>query len=216
MVANILDLVMHFSIQLAGVLLVGLLLVGLILSLERLYFLHRGKIKPESLLSGLENLLQRDRPLEALTICEQTPGALARVLKRMLLLRNSPAEKIQQEYLLQASWEVQIMERRLRSVGMLAKLLPLLGFLGTAIALLRAFWQFGALTPYASLQQFSNDFTAAFAFSIMGIGGGIVLQLAYHFLYGRLQSSIRDLESAARQLFCQLTVGHSSEIVSHG
>ena len=57
----------------------GLLAVfGLLFFTERLIFLHKGRVQPKRFVRGIENLLKASRHEEALSVCEQTPCAVAR------------------------------------------------------------------------------------------------------------------------------------------
>lgn len=181
-----------------------LFFAGLFLSLERLFFLHRSRLRAESLTAGVINLLEKKRLTEALAICEQTPGSLARVLKRMLFLRDRPKDLIEAEYGLQIQWETNLMERRFGSIAMITKILPSLGFLGTISAIARGLWKVNNFGPYSSVDCFYGDVVTALAISTFAIGSNIFFNLFYHFLFGRLKSSVQDLESSSRQLFCHL------------
>ena len=55
--------------------------IGFILFIERALYLHKGQIGTEDFLNGIRNLLVKKRHVEALTLCEETPGPLAKVVK---------------------------------------------------------------------------------------------------------------------------------------
>lgn len=209
--SSFLVLLLNFSFRFVVALMVVLLLIGFLLSIERLFFLHRTRTRPDALLNGIQNLLQKGRFQEALTICEQTPGALARIFKRLLISKGAPRETLENEYLLQAEWEIQGLEKRFSSIAMIAKMLPILGFIGTSIALLQGFGNLFAWKPYATISEFSVFFVNAFSVTLLGFLGNILLNLFYHFLYGRLRSLTRDIEMYARELFCFLAPFSASE-----
>ncbi|NBX58868.1 MAG: MotA/TolQ/ExbB proton channel family protein, partial [Opitutaceae bacterium] len=61
-----------------------LLLLGLVAAvifIERTLLLHRAQIRSTEFLSGIKNLLQKNRLMEALTLCEETPGPVAKLIK---------------------------------------------------------------------------------------------------------------------------------------
>ncbi len=62
-------------------LLVLLGLVAVVIFIERTLFLHRAQIRSTEFLNGIKNLLQKDRLMEALTLCEETPGPVAKLVK---------------------------------------------------------------------------------------------------------------------------------------
>jgi biopolymer transport protein ExbB/TolQ len=101
---------------------------------------------------------------------------------------------------------VRTLERHLGSIALLAKLLPLLGCLGTATELANGFLPLGRLASYPSVATFSPVLLSAFAAALLGICGGIVLQLSHHLLHGRLRSCVREIYSGARELYCECLV----------
>ncbi|MEY2881613.1 MAG: hypothetical protein RLZZ15_3993, partial [Verrucomicrobiota bacterium] len=52
----------------------------LVLVIERALFLHRGQIKRKEFVDGIKNILAKRRLVEALTVCEETPGPVAAVV----------------------------------------------------------------------------------------------------------------------------------------
>jgi biopolymer transport protein ExbB len=197
------EVCLRVSANLAAVLLPLLLLVGCLLSVERLFFFHRSRLRPELLLLGLQNLLAEGRRKEALALCEETPGPLARVLKRMLLVSDQPLERVEGEYRRQEEWEVQVLERRMGSIALIARTLPLVGFLGTSCALFLGFFRGERLDALASASAFADVVSGAFSSALLGIAGGLAMNLAYHILHGRLRSCVREIHSGAREFFCE-------------
>jgi biopolymer transport protein ExbB/TolQ len=184
--------ILQFSLRFVDVLLPLLLLMGAALSVKRLFFFHRLLLGSELLRDGLKNLVVEGRTIEAIVLCEQTPGSLARVLKQLLLGKKgegAPAGKKQMEL------EVQLWEQHMASIAFLAKLLPLLGCLGTSLALAIGFSPSGQAAAYPSVTAFASAYGHALAAAIIGLSGGVFLQLSYHFLYGRLAEASRKLNS---------------------
>ena len=52
-------------------------LAVVVIFVERLLYLHRGQIRSGEFVSGIKNLLAKGRLMEALTLCEETPGPVA-------------------------------------------------------------------------------------------------------------------------------------------
>ena len=74
-----------------------LLVIGficLVLVIERTLFLHRGQIKSTEFISGIKNILAKRRIVEALTVCEETPGPVAAVVRAALLHADDDGDKM--------------------------------------------------------------------------------------------------------------------------
>jgi biopolymer transport protein ExbB/TolQ len=134
-----------------------------------------------------------------MALCEQTPGSLPRILGRILVLENRDRKTLEEECQLQLDRELPAWERYLGSLALIAKLLPLLGFLGTTVALMAAFLGDGGLLAYPSTALFEKNFITAFSLAIGGIGGGILMNLSYHILHGQLRRQMGELELELRQ-----------------
>src|SRR3954463_4065803 len=100
-----------------------LVLVGIIalaIFIERALFLHRGQIRSTEFLNGIKNLLQKDRLMEALTLCEETPGPVAAVIKAGL--RHAADDEPAMRFAVQeaALAELPVLERRISALAAVA------------------------------------------------------------------------------------------------
>ena len=116
-------------------------LISFIIVLERALFLHRGQIRPVEFIAGIKNLLEKRRLIEALTVCEDTPGPVGAVVKAGLLNYDQTESRIRGVMQSAALVEIPDLERRIGTLAALARICPLLGLLGTVIGLMKAFLQ---------------------------------------------------------------------------
>src|SRR3954465_1214742 len=92
-----------------------LLVLGILcfmLFLERTLYLHRGHIRSPAFISGLKNILAKRRTVEALTVCEETPGPIAAVAKAALLHADDDADTMRFHVQEAAVVELPVLERR--------------------------------------------------------------------------------------------------------
>ena len=76
------DQIQYFFFTQGGVSTYPLAALGImsaVIFLERVFFLHKSHIGVEDFVSGIKNLVNKDRHLEALTLCEETPGPIPRI-----------------------------------------------------------------------------------------------------------------------------------------
>jgi biopolymer transport protein ExbB len=167
-------------------------LLGFVIFIERSLYLHKGQIGTEDFLSGIKNLVRKKRLVEALTLCEDTPGPMARIVKSALLHYGESRESIRSAIQSAAIVEIPTLERRIGTIAALARVAPLLGFLGTIIAALQALY---------SLESFNGDsgvlsrlLAQALITSASGLAIAVMAMLAYHFLSGRVRALVHDFE----------------------
>src|SRR4051812_49255638 len=114
-------------------------LLGLMLVIERTLYLHRGQIRAREFVEGLKNILAKRRLVEALTVCEETPGPVAAVVKTALLHADDSADVMRFHVQATAVIELPAIERRLGSIAAIAQVAPLVGLLGTLLGFITTF-----------------------------------------------------------------------------
>lgn len=180
-----------------------LVLVGLIalaIFVERALFLHRGQIGSTEFLNGIKNLLQKDRLMEALTLCEETPGPVAAVVKAGL--RHATDEEQAMRFAIQeaALVELPVLERRISSLAAIAQIAPLLGLLGSLLGMIKTFWLFEQGGSYATSQVLAFGMWQALLTAAASLVVAIPAHLGRHFLGGRVRALVHDMEWVGNEL----------------
>ena len=180
-----------------GVLL-ALGLLFLVLFIERTLYLRRGQIRSTAFMSGIKNILDKRRLVEAITVCEETPGPVAAVVKAALLHADDDADAMRFHVQEAAVVELPALERRLGAIAAIGQVAPLVGLLGTILGWITTFF------------AFQKDYMAASALShgmwqaLLSTAGGLMLaipaHLGYHFLSGRVRAIVRDMEWAGNDI----------------
>lgn len=178
--------------------LLALGLLALVVFIERTLYLHRGQIRSTAFIGGIKNILAKRRIVEALTVCEETPGPVAAVVKAALLHAGDEADTMRFHVQEAALVELPALERRLGSLAAIAQVAPLVGLLGTVL---------GMATTFLA---FEKDYMAASALSrglwqaLLSTAGSLMLaipaHLAHHFLAGRVRAIVRDVEWAGNEM----------------
>ncbi|MGF1450087.1 MAG: MotA/TolQ/ExbB proton channel family protein [Opitutales bacterium] len=174
--------------------------VGFVIFLERTLFLHRGQIRSQTFLVGIKNLTRKGRLNEALTLCEETPGPVAYVTKAALLHHEDDEAGLRSAIQAAALVEIPILERRVGTLGAIATVAPLIGLLGTVVAILGAFQQLHSSEAYAATAAFSGQAAQALITTAAGLAIAVMAHLAQHFLSGRVRALVHDMEWVGNDL----------------
>jgi biopolymer transport protein ExbB len=180
--------------------LAGLALLGLTLFIERVLFLHRMQIRAKAFLDGIKNALGKRRLVEALTLCEETPGPVATVVKAALLQAGAEADKMRFHVQEAAVVELPALERRLGAIAAIAQVAPMVGLLGTVLGMVTTFRAFEESGNFA----LAGALSAGLWQSLLATAGSLMLaipaHLAHHFLSGRVRALVRDVEWSANEI----------------
>ena len=188
-------------------------LLGFILFIERSLFLHKGQIGTQDFLSGIKNLVRKKRLVEALTLCEDTPGPMARIMKSALLNYGKSRETIRSAIQSAAIVEIPTLERRIGTIAALARVAPLLGFLGTLIAALQALYLLESFNGDSGV--LSRLLAEALITSASGLAISVMAMLAYHFLSGRVRALVHDFEWVGHDIHEFLSTQSDAEESTH-
>lgn len=184
--------------MMAVVLLMAVIL--LVLCIERTLFLHRAQIRSKPFLDGIKNTLEKRRLTEAVTLCEETPGPVAAVIKAALVHASEDAEKLRFFVQEAAVVEVPALERRLGAIAAVGQVAPLVGLLGTILGLITTFNAFMHGGQYATANALASGLWQALLVTAGSLLVAIPAHLAYHFLNGRVRSMVRDVEWAGNEI----------------
>jgi len=206
--------VLHLSIfSRGGPMMVVLLLMGVlafVFFLERVIYLHRGQIKANAFLNGIKNTLAKRRLVEALTLCEETPGPVASVVKAALLHASDDAQTMRFHVQEAALVEIPALERRIGSIAAIAQVAPLVGLLGTVLGMATTFIAFEKGGDYATPHALSLGLWQALVCTVGGLMLAIPAHLAYHFLTSRVRALVRDIEWSGNEIMRYLLSEYSS------
>jgi biopolymer transport protein ExbB len=187
-------------------------LLALVLFIERTLFLHRGQIRSTAFINGIKNILAKHRIVEALTVCEETPGPVAAVVKAALLHADDSADVMRFHVQEAAVVELPALERRLSSIAAIAQVAPLVGLLGTVLGMITTFLAFEKGGSYAT----ANALSAGMWQALLSVAGGLMLaipaHLAHHFLSGRVRAIVRDVEWSGNEIMKYLQTDYRSSL----
>jgi biopolymer transport protein ExbB len=175
-------------------------LMGVVVFVERALYLHRGQIAAKSFLDGIKNILAKRRLVEALTVCEETPGPVAAVVKAALLHADDSAESMRFHVQEAAIIELPAIERRLGAIGAVAQVAPMVGLLGTVLGMATTFLAFEKGGDYATASALSGGMWQALLATAGSLLLAIPAHLAHHFLNGRVRALVRDVEWSGNEI----------------
>jgi biopolymer transport protein ExbB len=174
--------------------------VALVVFIERVLFCHRSQINSAEFLNGVRNVLKRDNVVEAISICDATPGPVARLFKTAILNRDRGRDRVREALEEAGLTEVPLLEERLNLLATIAQIAPLLGLLGTIIGFIRIFTKLQAEGLYAHISTLSGGIWEALICAAAGIAVAIPIHAGYNYLVSRINKIVLDMERSAGEI----------------
>jgi biopolymer transport protein ExbB len=172
-----------------------------VLFLERVFHFHRAHIKPDDFLNGIYTIVNRGNMTEAVSICDQTPGPVAHMVRTALLHSDEPPEMLKPTIAKAGLGEVPRLEKNLGGLLTIAQVTPLLGLMGTVIGLIRVFLIMEQNAPMAEIGDLSAGIWQALVTTAVGICIAIPAFAAYNFLLSRVEYLTLNMEYAAEEIY---------------
>jgi biopolymer transport protein ExbB len=174
--------------------------VALAVFFERLLQYHRDQINSTQFLNGIRNVLKRDNIVEALAICDATPGPIPRLVKTAILNREKGREAVREALEDAGAWEVPRMEEKLNLLGTIAQIAPLLGLLGTVLGFMTVFRIVHEEGLNAHMADLSDGIWRALICTAAGLAVSIPSYAGYNYLVGRVNTIVLDMEQVSSEI----------------
>lgn len=173
---------------------------ALVVFIERLLHYHRAQINSTEFLNGVRNVLKRDNVVEALSICEATPGPVARLVKTAILSRDKGRDRVREALEEAGLVEVPRLEEKLNVVATVAQIAPIMGLLGTVMGFIKIFMVMEAQGPNVPMNAVSGGVWEALLSTGAGLAVAIPAYVGYNYLVSRVNSIVLDMEKASTEI----------------
>jgi len=180
-------------------------MVATVVFLERLFHFHRAQIKSADFLKGIFNILQRKNIVEAVSICEETPGPVAFIVKTAILHHEDDDREMGRAIQEAGLAEIPRLEKNMGLLATMAHVTPLLGLLGTVLGMMKILLVMQQNTPLVQAGDLAMGMWEALVSTAAGLAVAIPAYIAYNFLVGRIESIVLDMERASSEIMAFLS-----------
>jgi biopolymer transport protein ExbB len=174
--------------------------VAVVVFVERLLHYHRAQINSSEFLNGVRNVLKRDNVVEAISICDATPGPVARLVKVAILNRETGREGVREALEEAGLLEVPRLEDKLNLLATIAQIAPIMGLLGTVLGFMTVFSDLQAQGLNAHSPRLAGGVWEALVCTAFGLAIAIPSYAGYNYLVSRVNSIVLDMEKASTEI----------------
>src|SRR5438876_7149432 len=154
--------------------------IAIVVFIERFLHFHRAQINSIEFLNGVRNVLKRDNVVEALSICDATPGPVARLVKVAILNREKGREGVREALEEAGLVEVPPLEDKLNLLATIAQITPLMGLLGTVLGFIKLFTALQTKTTVPTMQDLSGGIWEGLICTATGLAVAIPCYAGYN------------------------------------
>ena len=176
-------------------------LIAMFIFFKKTFQFHREEVNVRELVRGLENVLRRNGFVEAISLCDNTPGPAARVLSSAILAYERKDEDLKQAIDDACLEELPKLEKNIDILGTIGFISPLLGLLGTVLGMMETFQ---TVNVTSSMALSSTELAGSIRMALITTAGGLAVAIpcyvAYNYLISRVNAITLDMEKAASEI----------------
>jgi len=180
-------------------------IVALAITIERFFSLRRATIDTREFMDAMRTVLRQNRIQEAVGICDETDGPIARITKAGLLKHKRSKEDIREAIEDAGHLEIPRLERYLSALATCANVAPLLGLLGTVAGMIRAFAQIQHKQGQVNPSDLAEGISNALVTTAAGLTIAIPTLVVYNYFVSRVDNMIVEMEISSSELVELLT-----------
>jgi biopolymer transport protein ExbB len=157
-------------------------ILALYIFLERYFFIKRSSKETPNFLENIKDFVQDGKIQTAVDYCKTIDSPEARMIEKGLARVGRPISDISNAMQNQGQLEVSKLEKNLNILASASGAAPMLGFLGTVVGMIMAFFEISNVTGAVSPKLLASGIYTAMATTAVGLFVGIPAYFFYNIL----------------------------------
>ncbi|MDR1698731.1 MAG: MotA/TolQ/ExbB proton channel family protein [Prevotellaceae bacterium] len=183
-----------------------LLLIGVYIFIERFLSLRNVLQEDPMLLVQVKDYLAEGKKESALALCAKSHTPEARMIEKGISRIGRPASVVQTAIENVANFEISKLNKGLPWLATAAGGAPMIGFLGTVIGMVQAFFDMSNAGDTVTLTILSSGVYTAMVTTVAGLIVGVLCFFAYNYLTAKISTVTDKLEVAVSDIMEMLEI----------
>lgn len=162
---------------------------------ERYLLLRKYAHNNPDFTDNIRNCLSAGKDREAISCCHEENTPMSRILVKGIRHKELPAGELRSVIESSANLEVSGMEKGLSTLATCAGMAPMIGFLGTVVGMVQAFYDMAMAGNNVNITLLSRGIYTAMITTVAGLIVGIIAYFAYNALTARIDKIVNNMES---------------------
>ncbi|HAV02690.1 MAG TPA: biopolymer transporter ExbB [Chryseobacterium sp.] len=173
--------------------LIGIL--ALYIFLERYFFIKRASKPTPNFLENIKDFVEEGKITTAIDYCKTINSPEARMIEKGLARIGRPISDISNAMQNQGQLEVSKLEKNLNILASASGAAPMLGFLGTVVGMIMAFFEISNVTGAVSPKLLASGIYTAMATTAAGLFVGIPAYFFYNILVTNVDRLVLKIQT---------------------
>ena len=182
-------------------------IVAIYVFAERLYAINHAAKVDKNFTKDITDYLQDGKKKSALALCKKSDTPIARMLEKGIERMGRPLHDIQASVENVGNLEVARLEKGLPILASIAGGAPMIGFLGTVMGMVQAFFNMHSAGNNIDISQLSGGIYTAMITTVGGLIVGIIAYFCYNYLTSRVSDVVYKMENSTIEFMDALESG---------
>ncbi len=169
--------------------------IAVYIFVERFITINKAAKKDDMFMETIRNYMKDGKLNDAKVLCQRTSTPLSRMIEKGISRIGKPLNDIQTAIENVGNLEVSNLEKGVALLAMISGAGPMLGFLGTVIGMIRAFYDMSMAGNNIDIELLSTGIYQAMVTTVGGLIVGIIAFIFYNILVSQIDKVVNLLES---------------------
>lgn len=174
-------------------------IVSFYIFFERYFVIGRASKEDKHFMNNIRNFIHDGKLEAARALCMNNDSPIGRMIDKGLSRIGKPLNDISIAIENVGKLEVSRLEKNVAGLATIAGAAPMLGFLGTVIGMVRAFYDMSMAGNNINIELLSQGIYQAMITTVGGLVVGILAYIFYNILVARIQKVVYSLELTATE-----------------
>jgi biopolymer transport protein ExbB len=174
---------------------VVLSVIAVYIFIERYFAIKKASQTDINFMNKIKDYIHDDKIDSALSLCQITNSPVSRMIEKGLQRIGRPLNDINAAIETVGNLEISKLEKSLPMLATVAGAAPMIGFLGTVMGMIRAFYDMSMAGNNIDVGLLSNGIYTAMVTTVAGLMVGIIGYLAYNILVAKVEKVVFQLEA---------------------
>ena len=170
-------------------------LIAIYIFFDRFFVIRKAAREDDTLMNRIKDYIHEGKIEAALSLCESHDHPVARMLGKGIRLIGRPIQDVHAAIENAGRLEIYNLEKGLAALATVAGGAPMLGFLGTVIGMIKAFYDMANAGNNVDITTLSDGIYTALITTVAGLIVGIMAYFAYNILVARVEKVVFILEA---------------------
>lgn len=172
-----------------------LLVIAVYIFFERYMALRNASKEDTNFMNRIKDYIHDGKIEAAATLCQSTDNPVSRMIEKGISRLGRPLNDINTAVENIGNLEIAKLENGLPTLATISGGAPMIGFLGTVIGMIRAFYDMSQAGNNIDVSLLSNGIYTAMVTTVGGLIVGILAYFAYNYLVARVEKVVYQIEA---------------------